>query len=210
MKSSLIRATFLCIILLVGVSCQRDLPQTPAFTEFNPYNTDEEIMVMPQNQDSLAADWTASDHSDWDEITGEIDPAVGGTISGTPATWPSGYSFTISVPANALPQDVTELSIYIPKNLDPLSNTMPPAVYKLEPDIECLNDQVISVTICYPPWLDSANGYEVYCIYQTGGTPAYGSSDLQDVVPVGPDKRKAITFTTSHFSRWKVAGKPGV
>ena len=97
MKKQLFPVFSLCLLILASVSCQKDLITSPEVSDFDPYSTQRNVNAIPQDTDSLAAAWAASNHNDWDLISGTINPATGGSIVGVPDSWPAGYSFSISV-----------------------------------------------------------------------------------------------------------------
>ena len=118
-------------------------------------------------QDYLSDLWYASNHDEWDVISGVIDPEAGGIVSGNPVTWPAGYSFSVEIPPDAVSEcdsilprgrpadEFITIEIHIPR-FDPEwpPGEGHPAVFKLEPD-GLQFDSSVSVTFCFPPWLES-------------------------------------------------------
>ncbi len=167
-------------------------------------------VALPYDQELLAYFWEGSVHNDWDVISGVIDPAVGGRISGVPASWPRDkeYLFALSFPAGALPgTEPLEISILVPRDTfgDPHS-----AVIRLEPDGLVFNDRV-TVQFCYPPWLKAGDNYGKFCLKQAINPdgPWYSVTDYAKVLPSAEDDALGLIFKTTHFSRWGMQNGQG-
>ena len=102
----------MCIfLLLLAGGCD----QNPVAPE-----TDDAALDLLQKdwlQDYLSDLWAASDHGDWDVISGWINPMTGGVISGVPASWPAGNVFSVRIPRRALP-----IEVYEPFDDEPVNN----------------------------------------------------------------------------------------
>lgn len=221
------KATLLIAALLTAAVCgcgMRDAndPTSPA-------DSVKRITATPSSgqhdlvQAYLAKLWIRSNHTEWDIISGTINPLVGGTIEGVPASWPEGYVFKLDIPAGAItlqsyehvdpdpvkrldpskrldpiPPGQVELSILVPKdNGDDL-----PPVYHLLPHGLVFFEEV-EVTFCYPPWYVGAEYYAKFYFWEEGDPPRYLYSDLELVYPAeSRDLHTDIRFGTWHFSRW--------
>ncbi len=94
--------TLLCILLLLLTGGCDENPVTSDQTADPAHN----LLDKDWDQDYLAALWLASDHDDWDVISGLIDPIAGGVVSGVPASWPAGSVFEVCIPRCAIPIEV--------------------------------------------------------------------------------------------------------
>ncbi len=203
------------ILLLSILSCNSNVAQ-PGSEEFQDQarrQAADPARVL--SQDYLRNLWYASDHPDWDVISGVIDLGTGGIVSGEPATWPPGYQFSVEVPPGVQVLgnierpvgkqggNTIEIQIHVPQ-MDPgwPPGEGYPAVFKLEPD-GLRFDQPVSVAFCYPPWLEGGSSYSKFCFFMISQDPeVFGYSDLDTIYPGGQDLRKDIEFETTHFSRW--------
>ncbi|MBM4130060.1 hypothetical protein FJ250_03395 [bacterium] len=178
-----------------------------------------------QWQKLLARLWARSDHDDWDVISGWIDPATGGVVSGVPDSWPDAFEFAISIPPGAIeprglgvreppvdPDPLMEIAILVPR-YDP---DLPPkqqhvAVYQMLPHGLQFNTPA-TVTFCYPPWRNPCESYAKFYFWRENedGDWVYYLSDFEILVPTpGGDPRVGLQFTTTHFSRWGMQNGAG-
>ncbi len=219
-------ALLLILLPLVLTSCGNQMAMEPTVSEPGQgtgSDGEKRNVYMPESsqdriQAYLAMMWELSNHDQWDVISGTINPLVGGTISGVPASWPAGYEFSLVIPPNSISErhevpvdplnrdnkDITPIqtpitiSIHVPLNND---ENLPP-VYKLEPH-GLIFTQPVQVTLCFPPWRTPKPQYAKYYFWQESEQPPlYMYSDLEWVYPAGEDERLAIEFETYHFSRW--------
>lgn len=85
-----------------------------ALDPVQPAETASRIEDKDWLQDYLANLWEASNHGDWDVISGTVDPIAGGLVSGVPDSWPAGFVFSVDIPPKALlarPGEVAEPGI---------------------------------------------------------------------------------------------------
>jgi len=100
----------LSILILVGVGCDDN--------SLEPVRTDDPVPDTEKDwvQDYLAALWEASNHGDWDVISGTVNPVTGGVVSGVPASWPAGFVFSVDIPPRALLRRQVEVAEPQPLN----------------------------------------------------------------------------------------------
>lgn len=181
---------------------------------------DQSVEPSPESrriQSLLAALWRASDHGDWDVISGYIDPATGGVISGTPASWPEGYVFSVDIAPGSISQEGLLLDVIDPQPLIEISILVPryqegvppkrqyPAVYELLPHGLQFTEPAV-VTFCYPFWCPEYDTYTKFYFFREpdgSGGWVYDYSDLETVAPADPSEPHLdVSFETNHFSRW--------
>lgn len=193
---------FLAGVLLAAVACQQDSLE-PSSQPGSDLRSQKEGEL---SQEYLRTLWQKSEHQQYASLSGDIDPRLGGTISGTPEGWPTDCVFTLHVPAGALPPglDPVTLTLAAPRPIPGL-----PPVFKLEPD--GLNFRTpVTVTLCYPPWLEPAPCLRKYCLSQSQVSPErYVVSDLELFCAAPGEWTKRVTFHTKHFSRWPVENGKG-
>lgn len=206
----------LAILLPFVLSCS-EKPTEPGSESLKDHEPNPHVdhPVETTDQNYLSDLWDASNHSDWDVISGDVNVATGGTVSGNPATWPYGYQFSVEIPSGAIvrcdsavqhekkPNETVEIQIHVPQ-LDPewQAGDGHPAVYKLEPD-SLQFSQPVTVTLCYPPWFEASNSYLKFCFFMISEDPdIFDYSDLDTIYPGSANPRKDIEFETMHFSRW--------
>ncbi len=88
----------LCILIMLAGGCD-DNTLDPVQTQIPASDVGEKDSV----QDYLADLWEASNHGDWDVISGMINPITGGVVSGVPDSWPAGFVFSVDIPPKAIP-----------------------------------------------------------------------------------------------------------
>lgn len=207
-----IAAAVMLAALSLVLACQTEDVSAPG----DPAPADKRQINMVSDdsgrvQEYLSRLWRLSNHEQWEVISGEIFPAEGGIIAGTPASWPDEYRFSVEVPPGAIneasfgnvgdgpPADAPlTITILVPRNtgsyLPPVFHLLPDGIVFAEP---------VTVTFCYPPWLHASGYYAKFCFWEVPGSPpTYEYSDLERVHPAGPDLRLGVEFQTTHFTRW--------
>ncbi len=169
-----------------------------------------QVAAIPYDQETLVYLWDGSNHNDWDIISGVIDPAVGGRITGIPASWPNtkDYVFGFFFPPGAIRgTELVTISMRIPRYTE--GNPYTPVMH-LEPHGMVFNAPVV-VQFCYPPWLQSDDSYGRFCLQDEirGGEPWYFVTDYAKVLPSEDDEQLGIQFQTTHFSRWGMQNGSG-
>lgn len=170
--------------------------------------------VDRESQEYIGAIYRAAQSVEYDVISGNIDLASGGFVSGVPASWPQTpyvANFRVDVPAQESLQGVVSLEIWVQKTPFPLLEFSPPAfVIQLKPDL--VFDAPVTVSVSFPRWIPTGRGdvYVARCIFpREGDGGLYDVSDVQNCAYQALKPGTEVTFQTSHFSVWEVsAGKP--
>jgi len=136
--------------------------QADQFTVAESMSTDVRIQLMSEPiQELLRELWEASNHSDWEVLSGDIYPHLGGTISGVPDSWAAqgypDYEFRVEIPAFALPEIPAEPVPPAPRGApdDPEGRAIELAGRSRD---EALETEPIEISIWIPRYDDSFGG----------------------------------------------------
>jgi hypothetical protein len=180
-------------------------------------------------QTHLAAAWSDGEAYDYDTVSGTIAIATGGSFMGHPASYPTGFAVSVSVPAGAVPEEYAvdgeiTITVKVPVNGTTFASADDPCPVVLEPDGVQFRD-AIDIWVVLPDDLAERcdEGYLFYNLEQTfvNGNEIYDYKDTSHVYSLASDHesvappgfqgpsvpggcRNLIRCQVLHFSRWEI------